>query len=228
MIKYSGVYEIVNLINGKRYIGSSNNLKNRARQHIEALRRGQHCCPHLQSSFDKYGEAAFEFRPILYCDAEMALTYEQMLLDAFSPEYNTASCAEAPMRGTKCSDETKAKISASKKGTIPSEEHRAKISASLIGNTRRRGKKMSEEAKRKISIGNTGYKMTERELEILSERSKGNQYGLGYKHTEEARAKISAAKRNPSDETRAKLSEMQKRRWAQARLNRMAKLEEIS
>lgn len=52
---------------------------------------------------------------------------------------------EISPKGRKCSEETKAKISAAKRGRKLSDEHRAKISAAG------RGRKLSEETKAKIS-----------------------------------------------------------------------------
>ena len=57
----SGIYEIVNTVTGKRYVGSAVNLEKRELSHFSGLRRGDHRKAHFQHSFDKYGESAFEF-----------------------------------------------------------------------------------------------------------------------------------------------------------------------
>ncbi len=60
----SGVYAIVNKINGKRYVGKSNNIERRWSDHIRLLRKDtkpKDCNRHLYSSFKKYGENNFGF-----------------------------------------------------------------------------------------------------------------------------------------------------------------------
>lgn len=47
-----GLYKIVNKDNGKLYIGSSQNIKNRALQHFTMLECGNHHCKKLQSDYN--------------------------------------------------------------------------------------------------------------------------------------------------------------------------------
>ena len=56
-----GIYKIINLINGKFYIGSSNNLIKRWRDHLYRLRNNKHMNKHLQNAYNKYGESSFAF-----------------------------------------------------------------------------------------------------------------------------------------------------------------------
>lgn len=67
MENQSGIYEIVNTVNGKRYIGSAKKFKIRWSKHVSALRLCKHHSRHLQAAWNKYGEAAFKFLPILTC-----------------------------------------------------------------------------------------------------------------------------------------------------------------
>ena len=53
--KISGVYQIVNELNGHRYIGSSKNIQHRILVHRSALRRNSHHSIYLQNAFNKYG-----------------------------------------------------------------------------------------------------------------------------------------------------------------------------
>lgn len=55
------IYKIVNKVNGKFYIGSTNNLIKRWRNHKSSLNRNVHENSYLQKAWNKYGEAAFEF-----------------------------------------------------------------------------------------------------------------------------------------------------------------------
>ena len=56
-----GVYTICNLVNGKRYFGSSKNCKSRLSGHRTALRRGDHTNVALLQEWNMFGENAFEF-----------------------------------------------------------------------------------------------------------------------------------------------------------------------
>ena len=57
-----GIYKITNLKNNKAYIGQSTDIKSRWNNHKIELRNNDHRNSHLQNSFNKYGEEAFEFR----------------------------------------------------------------------------------------------------------------------------------------------------------------------
>ena len=59
-----GIYKITNETTGKFYIGSSNDIKDRWREHTCCLRRNKHHSQHLQRSWNKYGEENFEFEII--------------------------------------------------------------------------------------------------------------------------------------------------------------------
>jgi group I intron endonuclease len=55
-----GVYCIQNLVDGKKYIGSSFDCKGRIKGHFSALRNKRHGSTYLQAAFDKYGKENFE------------------------------------------------------------------------------------------------------------------------------------------------------------------------
>lgn len=63
-IKMSGIYKITNKTNGMMYIGSSINISNRVREHINLARAGKHGNPHFQKSWNKYGEDNFTFEVV--------------------------------------------------------------------------------------------------------------------------------------------------------------------
>ena len=56
-----GVYKIVNKINGKYYVGSSNDIKCRWSGHKNKLNNNVHENSHLQRSWNKYGSNNFDF-----------------------------------------------------------------------------------------------------------------------------------------------------------------------
>ena len=57
----SGIYKILNNINGKIYIGSTKNFNKRWVTHKYLLRLNKHENKHLQYAWNKYGEVHFEF-----------------------------------------------------------------------------------------------------------------------------------------------------------------------
>ncbi|WP_300449546.1 GIY-YIG nuclease family protein [Fusobacterium sp.] len=67
-MKNSGVYMIRCDVNDKKYVGSSQNLKQRIYDHKKMLRDGIHHCIELQEDYDKYGDENFEIHILEYCD----------------------------------------------------------------------------------------------------------------------------------------------------------------
>jgi len=163
----SGVYEILNITNGKRYVGSAVNLPRRKNDHWRRLRGNHHRNQYLQNAWNKYNEEALEFEVLEHLEPEILVSFEQWWMNMLQPEYNMCPVAGNSL-GYTHTDEALANMSAAQKGKTLSEDHRAKISKSLKGNknalgypSRNKGKKlgpMSEEHKKKISaalIGNT-------------------------------------------------------------------------
>lgn len=97
-----GVYEIVNMINGRRYIGSSQNLAARWRSHKKRLGQQRHSNPPLQAAWNKHGAEAFQFSPLAILEDCEILPTEQRLLDVmFKSEqlYNVAIDVTSGMKG---------------------------------------------------------------------------------------------------------------------------------
>lgn len=57
----SAIYAIRNSASGKVYVGSAVRVLSRWNQHRSLLNKGKHHSQHLQSSWGKHGQAAFEF-----------------------------------------------------------------------------------------------------------------------------------------------------------------------
>ncbi len=77
----SGVYQITCVPNGKIYIGSSIDIRDRCEQHRRSLRRGDHPNVHLQAAWDKYEEENFKFTVLEITDRNNRLEAEQNWLD---------------------------------------------------------------------------------------------------------------------------------------------------
>lgn len=87
------VYEIRNSVNGRHYIGSSINARQRKNRHFRDLRRGVHRSVFLQRDYDKCGESNFEFKIIEAVDRGALLVREQFWIDSTHPVYNNAKVA---------------------------------------------------------------------------------------------------------------------------------------
>lgn len=156
----SGIYEIVNTVNGHRYIGSAVNIPKRWSDHKSLLTRNKHHSRYLQNAWNKYSADCFEFRVIEYCFFFMLIPREQYYLDTLHPKYNTLRTAGSCL-GVKQSAETLAKLSVIRRGRTPwnkglsySLEYCKKLSSA------HKGKKLSPEHCAKISSGKKGIKKT--------------------------------------------------------------------
>ena len=198
----SGIYEILNTVNGKRYIGSATKFRKRFAAHRCCLRQGGHHSSPLQHAWDKYGEKVFVFRPLLICAPGMLTFYEDRAFKSYRPEYNTSIAADNAMRGRHHSSETKAKIGAAGRGRIVSAAARARISAAG------KGRRHSEEERKKRGLTLLGNK-----------RAVGSKGHVGLKAPPAVIAKLVASHlgKHPSLETRAKMSASGKARWAKLR-----------
>ncbi len=104
------IYQIVNNVNGKRYIGSANDFHRRKNRHLQKLRKNEHANYHLQKSWNKYGESNFVFVILEYVEcSEDLIIREQWWLDTVNPEYNICRVAGSSL-GVKRSEATKEKI----------------------------------------------------------------------------------------------------------------------
>lgn len=185
MIHQSGCYEILNTVNGKRYIGSAVKFVQRWDQHRSHLRKGVHHSRVLQRAWNKYGESAFKFLPILTCAKSMLLFYEQQLLDKVKPEYNASPTAGSSLGVKRTPEQCKANGDRLR-GTTRPPEHCAAISAGQLG------RKQSPEWCANISKGRTGTKQSPAHRAANAEARRGNKNASG-KRTAAQCATITAA-----------------------------------
>lgn len=102
---------ILNLLNGKRYIGSAVNLKTRRQDHFSALRKENHDNSHLQRAFCKYGRNVFGWEVLEYIeDLGTLILWENLYLSMYWPTgllYNKCPVAGSSLGCRwKCSKET--------------------------------------------------------------------------------------------------------------------------
>lgn len=85
---YSGIYCIINIKNGNKYIGSSKNITSRLSKHTALLRHNKHENAHLQNAWNKYGEEYFDFYVLEKCDVSLLTEREQFYISTLNPAYN--------------------------------------------------------------------------------------------------------------------------------------------
>lgn len=206
-----GVYMIKCLINGKVYIGKSNDVKRRWREHKSRLKRNNHENEKLQHDWNKYGEDNFEFKLIEnYDNEEFGIELEKKYINEYKScdlnfGYNM-TLGKGENRGEIPTEETKKKL----KGHEVSEETKKKISESNIGNKNALGYKHTEESKKKISESHKGKRLSEEHKKHLSESRKGKTL------TEKHKKKISMSNKGKNtgkirtEEHKKKISESRK------------------
>lgn len=131
LYKTFGIYSITNLINDKKYIGSTINPCQRKENHFSRLRKNKHCNKILQRSWNKYGENNFLFEMVEKVDDKNDLIkLEQKYIDLLKPVYNICKIAKSRL-GVKASEETLAKMRKANLGKKLSEEHKRRLSEKM-------------------------------------------------------------------------------------------------
>lgn len=185
--KLMGIYAIWNIVTGRKYIGSSVNIRERYTEHRRLLRKGTHHNPHLQRAWNKHGADSFKIEVVQVVGVASDLCrVEQFYLNTEDSLYNTAPFAERPTNlGKPHSEETKAKIGAANKkrltGRKLSPESIAKRTASVLG------QKRSPETRARISAANKGRSPSPLALSRAAEFHRGRPLSA------ETKAKVSAA-----------------------------------
>jgi group I intron endonuclease len=81
----AGVYAIIHIASGRRYVGSARDMRARWWQHQNRLRGNRHDCHHLQRAWNKYGSDAFRVESVEACldEPTILVAREQFWLDHF-------------------------------------------------------------------------------------------------------------------------------------------------
>lgn len=164
------IYQIKNIENGKRYIGSTKNKEERWNYHKKSLKNKNHINPYLQRSWNAHGKENFEFSVLEKVDKEAdLLEKEQEYLDKEKPEYNILKNVELTpvQKGSGCREETIEKIRKALEGKEASKKTREKLSRAF------KNREFTEEWKEKISEALKGREITEEWKEKISEANKG-------------------------------------------------------
>ena len=177
------IYSITNTINNKRYIGISQDYKNRKRVHEWAMKNNKHRNIKLQRAVNKYGYDNFKFEILEEIETDdriKALVLENKYIlkyDTYKNGYNQSEGFEGS---------TLQKYS---------EERLEKMRVNMLGNTIWEGRKHTEEAKVKIGKAHKGKTVSLKTRKRISEARKGKSIGennhfYGKSHTEETKSKI--------------------------------------
>lgn len=161
------IYQITNMLTGDFYIGSAQSFARREWQHRYDLKKNQHKNPHMQASWNKYGEEAFVFEILEeHPDGADILGIENTYLHRIVGQkncFNVNRDAKQSRLGQKLSEASKQKISENRKGKMCGPDHyrygktvsdevRTKISETQKGRpSPMKGKKMSEKGRANVA-----------------------------------------------------------------------------
>lgn len=167
----SCIYTITNKVNGKFYVGKTNNFFYRISKHKYTLRNNTHINEHLQRAWNKYGEENFIFEILEEYPSEYLISMEHYwcnLLDAFDYNRSYNIRPTHPFNKATNSIETRQKVKKALTGKKLSEEHRLKLSLA------KKGKKLSEKTKQKMSESAKGKVKSEETKKRISDAKCGS------------------------------------------------------
>jgi len=168
-----GVYMWINLVNNKRYVGSSINLGQRLSIYFSKkamLNKLTTRTSIIYSALLKHGYVNFKLEILEYCDIENLILREQHYIDILKPEYNILKAANSRI-GYKHTRESRVLIGLKQRGEnhhfygkIHSYETRVRISESLKSLTRvkksgNQAKFISSETRLKLSLNTHGIRV---------------------------------------------------------------------
>lgn len=149
-------------MNGKRYIGYTENLTTRRGKHWWSLDNNKCENPHLQYAWKEYGKSAFIYETIEECDKEYLPSMEHywcIMLDTHNPEHGYNIAPTHPHK---------------RYNTTPTDEQRKKMRDAKIGSKNKfYGKHHTEETKKKLSSKFKGIPISDNHKAAISKATKG-------------------------------------------------------
>ena len=200
----SGIYQIRNLIDGKKYIGSAVNLRARWISHRNSLIRGDHHSPYLQAAWNKHGASRFAFEVVeAVASKEDLIQREQHYIDKFNTSdnkigYNISPTAGSSL-GTRRTKESRQKQSDIARRRLANPEARAKIVECLA----------DPEVRARISSGVQQHWSDSKARSELAEKAKKR-----WADPEFREKTIEAMRRAVNPETCTKIAERARQRFA--------------
>lgn len=183
-----GIYKIVNTATGQCYVGQSQRVKKRIKEHFRLLRKDKHPNQHLQNSFNKYGPACFYGSVEVECkDLKELDALEEAFLkkEAWFEEttvYNIADFAKAPMRGRTHNEEIRERIRLGRRATTfdyQSPEYRKTLSEAQMARFQQDPKFI---AKLRFILNNPEMSYAERARHLGADLSSIRKLALKYQH----------------------------------------------
>ena len=187
-INTCGIYKIVNKVTGQCYVGQSQRMEKRIKEHFRLLRWNKHTNQHLQNAYNKYGVENFYGAIEVEC---YNLEELDMLEEAFLKKeawfeeptvYNIADFAKAPMRGKTHSEEVRERIRLGRRATtfdFQSAEYRDTLSKAQMARFHGDPKFV---AKLKFVLENDYMSYAERARQLGADTSSVRRLALKYKH----------------------------------------------
>ncbi len=146
-----GIYRIKNLETGAMYIGkTAQTFAKRWGRHRRALRSSRHRNAHLQSSYNKHGPAAFEYK-VLEVIPRGDMSDKEFIEHMNEREVILIAEYDARQNGYNQTDGGGGAL-----GWDPAPETKAKISKAQIGKKKALGYRHTDEARANMSASKTG------------------------------------------------------------------------
>ena len=187
-INTCGIYKLVNIATGQCYVGQSQRMEKRIKEHFRLLRWNKHPNQHLQNAYNKYGAENFYGAIEVECSNldELDMLEEAFLnKEAWFVEptvYNIADFAKAPMRNKQHTEEAREKIKLGRRATTfnyQSPEYRATLSKGQMARFHEDPKFI---AKLKFVIENDHMSYAERARQLGADTSSVRRLALKYSH----------------------------------------------
>lgn len=96
----SGIYMWTNKLNGKKYVGSSVDLRRRVLEYYNVNRMLNEKSMPINVALLKYGYTNFSFTILEICDKDSLMSREKHFFEVYSPEYNILKTPGSPSRGS--------------------------------------------------------------------------------------------------------------------------------